>query len=247
MRASGPTARAALSIEQLFHHPLDMLRTGLRFLHDRRPANPLVTRERRKVVPSFERVGVGVQRGSHIGGNHMDDAGSNGLFLHGGKTSYRIDDTAIIDKNEGGTRFNDGRCYTASMTLFLKLYAIALPVFFAIDMAWLGLVAKNFYREQIGHLLKPDVNWTAAIAFYLLFLAGLVAFVIAPAVESKQWTHALAMGAFFGLVSYATYDLTNLAVAKDWPLTLTLVDMAWGTALGAAVSTATYFVAQKIG
>lgn len=133
------------------------------------------------------------------------------------------------------------------MPEFLKLYAIALPFFFLIDMAWLGLVAKDFYRQQIGQLLKPDVNWTAAIAFYLLFLAGLVTFVIIPAVEGKQWTHALAMGAFFGLVTYATYDLTNLAVAKDWPLTLTLVDMAWGTALGAAVSTATYFVAQKIG
>jgi uncharacterized membrane protein len=133
------------------------------------------------------------------------------------------------------------------MPQFLKLYAIALPVFFAIDMLWLGVVAKNFYRQQIGHLLKPDVNWTAAIAFYLLFLAGLVFFVIEPAMTKGSWHDALLRGAFFGLVTYATYDLTNLAVAKDWPLTLTLVDMAWGTALGAAVSTTTYFVAQKIG
>ena len=131
--------------------------------------------------------------------------------------------------------------------MFLKLYAIALPIFFIIDMTWLGLIAKKFYREQIGALLRPDVNWIAAIIFYLLFLAGLVFFVIAPAVEKRQWLHALATGAFFGLVTYATYDLTNLAVAKDWPLLVTIVDLAWGTTLGAVVATLTYFIAQKIG
>lgn len=133
------------------------------------------------------------------------------------------------------------------MTLFLKLYAIALPVFFAVDMTWLGLVAKNFYRRQIGHLLKPEVNWTAAIAFYLLFLAGLVVFVIEPAVAKKSLADAVVRGAFFGLVTYATYDLTNLAVAKDWPLTVTVVDMAWGAVLAATVAAATYAVATKIG
>lgn len=131
--------------------------------------------------------------------------------------------------------------------MFIKLFAIAFPVFLAIDMVWLGLVAKNFYRQQIGALLKPDVNWIAAIAFYLLFIAGLVFFVIAPAVEKKQWLHALLTGAFFGLVTYATYDLTNLAVAKDWPLLVTIVDLAWGMTLGALVATLTYFIAQKIG
>jgi len=75
--------------------------------------------------------------------------------------------------------------------MFIKLYAIALPVFFAIDMVWLGLVAKNFYRAQIGMLLKPDVNWIAAIIFYLIFIAGLVMFVIAPAMEHSSWRHAL--------------------------------------------------------
>lgn len=128
-----------------------------------------------------------------------------------------------------------------------KLYAIALPVFFAVDMAWLGLVAKNFYRRQIGHLLKPDVNWTAAIAFYLLFLAGLVFFVIEPAVEKKSLADAVVRGAFFGLVTYATYDLTNLAVAKDWPLAITIVDMAWGAVLAASVAAITYAIALKIG
>ena len=131
--------------------------------------------------------------------------------------------------------------------MFIKLYVIALPVFFAIDMIWLGLVAKGFYAKQIGSLLKPDVNWTAAILFYLLFIIGLVVFVITPAVEKNSWTHALLFGALFGLVCYATYDLTNLAVAKDWPLLVTIVDLAWGAVLAASVSVVTYFIASKIG
>lgn len=131
--------------------------------------------------------------------------------------------------------------------MFFKLYAIALPVFFAIDMLWLGLIAKNFYREQIGTLMKPDVNWTAAVIFYLIFIAGLVTFVISPAVEKNSWTHALIFGAFFGLVCYATYDLTNLAVAKDWPLLVTVVDLVWGAVLAASVSVITYFIADKLG
>ena len=131
--------------------------------------------------------------------------------------------------------------------MFLKLYAIALPVFFAIDMIWLGLVAKNFYRAQIGTLMKPDVNWLAAIIFYVIFIAGLIVFVISPAMEKGSWTHAVFFGALFGLVCYATYDLTNLAVAKDWPLLVTIIDLIWGAVLAASVSTITYFIANKIG
>ena len=130
--------------------------------------------------------------------------------------------------------------------MFIKLYAIALPVFFAIDMFWLGVVSKNFYRAQIGTLLKTDVNWVAAIVFYLLFIVGLVIFVITPAIEKSSWVHAVMFGALFGLVCYATYDLTNLAVAKDWPLLITIVDMIWGTVLAASVSTVTYFIANAI-
>ncbi|MFZ2523096.1 MAG: DUF2177 family protein [Minisyncoccia bacterium] len=131
--------------------------------------------------------------------------------------------------------------------MFIKLFAIALPVFFAIDMVWLGLVAKDFYRAQIGPLMKADVNWAAAIIFYLIFIAGLVVFVISPAMEKGTWTLALLYGALFGLVCYATYDLTNLAVAKDWPLLVTIVDLIWGAVLASSVSVATYFIASKIG
>ncbi len=130
--------------------------------------------------------------------------------------------------------------------MFAKLYLIAISVFFAIDMLWIGVVAKDFYRTQIGALMKTDINWVAAIIFYLIFIIGLVIFVIAPAVEKDSWTHALIFGALFGLVCYATYDLTNLAIAKDWPLLVTIVDLAWGAFLAAAVSVATYFIASKI-
>lgn len=131
--------------------------------------------------------------------------------------------------------------------MFTKLYLIALPVFFAIDMLWLGIVAKNFYAKQIGHLMKTDINWAAAIIFYLIFIAGLVVFVITPAMEKGSWAHALLFGALFGFVCYATYDLTNLAVAKDWPLLVTIVDLIWGAVLAASVSTITHFIAHKIG
>jgi uncharacterized membrane protein len=131
--------------------------------------------------------------------------------------------------------------------MFLKLYAIALPTFFAIDMVWLGLIARNFYKEQIGFLMKPDINWTAAVIFYLLFLIGLVVFVIEPAVAKKEFSRALWTGALFGLITYATYDLTNLATLKDWPMKVVIVDMIWGTVLAASVSAVTYFVAVKIG
>lgn len=131
--------------------------------------------------------------------------------------------------------------------MFIKLFLIALPVFFAIDMVWLGLVAKNFYRDQIGFLMTPNINWVAAIVFYLIFIAGLVLFVISPAMEKGSWIYAILFGALFGFITYATYDLTNLATLKDWPLMVTIVDLIWGAVLAASVSTITYFIISKIG
>ena len=130
--------------------------------------------------------------------------------------------------------------------MFLKLFFIALPILFAIDMAWLILVAKKFYQQQIGFLMKPDINWFAAIIFYLLFIVGLVIFVISPAIEKHSWVQAIIFGALFGLITYATYDLTNLATMKDWPLLVTVVDLIWGTVLAASISGITYFIAGKI-
>lgn len=130
--------------------------------------------------------------------------------------------------------------------MFLKLFIIALSVFFVIDMVWLVLVAKKFYQEQIGFLMKPEINWLAAIVFYFLFIIGLVIFVISPAVEKHSWMHALVFGALFGLITYATYDLTNLATLKDWPLLVTVVDLIWGTVLASSISVITYFIVNKI-
>jgi uncharacterized membrane protein len=131
--------------------------------------------------------------------------------------------------------------------MFIKLFLIALPVFFAIDLVWLGLIAKKFYNQHLGFLMRPDVGWFAAIVFYLLFISGLVTFVITPAVEKHSLMNAVLFGAFFGLVTYSTYDLTNLATLKDWPLLVTVVDLVWGMVLSASVSLVTYIIANKIG
>ena len=118
----------------------------------------------------------------------------------------------------------------------LLLYALTLAVFFLIDMVWLGVVAKGFYREHLGTMVSPKVNWGAAILFYLVFIVGLVVFVIRPALASGRSLEALLFGALFGFISYATYDLSNLATLKDWPVVVTVVDLAWGTVLGGSVS-----------
>jgi uncharacterized membrane protein len=123
-----------------------------------------------------------------------------------------------------------------SLKQALILYGITLAIFFLIDMVWLGLVAKGFYRRQLGTFLSPQVRWGAAILFYLLFITGLLVFVVRPALLRDAPLEALLFGALFGLICYATYDLSNMATLKDWPLIVTVVDLVWGTALGGAVS-----------
>lgn len=116
------------------------------------------------------------------------------------------------------------------------LYLITWAVFFAVDMIWLGAVAKGFYRKHLGYLMAPKVVWPAAILFYLLFIAGLVVFAVRPGVLAGAPLKGLLLGAFLGLVSYATYDLTNQATVKDWPVIVTVVDLVWGTVLGGSVA-----------
>ncbi|SMP44452.1 DUF2177 family protein [Anoxynatronum buryatiense] len=129
---------------------------------------------------------------------------------------------------------------------WFRLYLMAVIVFFGIDLIWLGIVAQRFYQQQIGFLLSPRVNWPAAITFYLLYVAGMVFFALRPAIVQGSWQTALLTGAFFGFITYATYDLTNLATLKDWPLLVTLVDLAWGTTLGAAVTTVTFLITRAL-
>lgn len=128
--------------------------------------------------------------------------------------------------------------------MFIKYYLVALFIFLVIDLLWLGLIAKNLYSKQLGHLMSDNVNWIAAIIFYLLFIVGLVFFVIMPAIEKGSWSYALLAGFLFGLISYATYDLTNLATLKDWPISITLIDLMWGTSLGGLVSMITFFLVR---
>jgi len=128
----------------------------------------------------------------------------------------------------------------------VKHYFITLFVFLVMDAIWLGLIAQPFYQEQIGFLLAKKANWAAAGVFYLLYVAGLVFFVVEPALRTRATPGRAALrGAFFGLVAYATYDLTNLATVDRWPLLLTAVDMAWGAALGALTTLVGVWAARR--
>ena len=132
---------------------------------------------------------------------------------------------------------------------FLKIfisYILTAIVFFAIDMVWLGVIAKNLYRKQLGDLLSENVNWTAAIIFYLIFIVGIFIFVIIPSVEKQSLLRAILLGAIFGFITYATYDLTNYATLKGFPLTIVFIDLAWGAVLTSLVSIAGYYIMQLV-
>ena len=122
------------------------------------------------------------------------------------------------------------------MAYYLKLNFATLIAFFAIDMVWLGLVAPMFYRKHLGFLLAPSTNWIAAIIFYLLFIVGILVFVVVPGLENNSLKTTLLLAALFGLITYATYDLTNLATVMDWPVIVSIVDIAWGGVLSISVS-----------
>jgi len=130
------------------------------------------------------------------------------------------------------------------MLNFIKVYLTSFVVFFAIDIVWLGVVAQKLYAKHLGYIMKPKPNWFAALVFYLLYIVGIVFFVINPALEKASWQYALLAGLFFGFITYATYDLTNLATLKDWPLTITIIDLIWGSVLGGSVSVITYAIVK---
>ena len=132
------------------------------------------------------------------------------------------------------------------MLSWLTQYAVAAAVFVFVDFVWLTTIAQKVYDRRMGHLLADSPNVGAAVLFYAIFLAGLVFFVVHPAVDAGSWQRALLAGAFFGLVTYATWDLTNLAVLKDFPASIVPIDMAWGTFLAASVSISTYAVVQVL-
>lgn len=121
-------------------------------------------------------------------------------------------------------------------------YGIILAVFLMIDGFWLLVIAKKLYAQQLGYLMAEQPRLLAALVFYLLFVLGLQAFVVNPALAAESWKAALLPGLLFGLITYATYDLTNLATVKDWPVMITVIDLLWGSFVSATVSTVSYFL-----
>ncbi len=123
-------------------------------------------------------------------------------------------------------------------------YLLMALVFFAIDLVWLGAIAKNFYQQQLGRLFSDKINWTAAMIFYFLFILGVMIFAVYPGVVKDSLGRALIFGVLYGLFTYATYDLTNLATLKDWPLTVVIVDIIWGMVLCGTISAVGFGVAK---
>lgn len=133
-----------------------------------------------------------------------------------------------------------------SYTIISAVYAIMLATFLAVDLAWLGIAARGFYTKHLGRFFADKVKWPAAFVFYLLFVAGMLIFAVEPALAHRSLARAAVLGALYGLFTYATYDLTNLATLKDWPLPIVVVDIGWGMVLSALVSVAGYLAAARM-
>ncbi len=133
-----------------------------------------------------------------------------------------------------------------SITKLFISYVLTFIVFFIIDMAWLGFIAKDLYKKYLGSFLSEQVNWVAAFIFYLLFIVGVFIFAILPSVEKNSLNSAIFLGALFGFFTYATYDLTNLATLKGWPLNIVFIDILWGSVLTGIVSTAGFYIVKYV-
>lgn len=131
------------------------------------------------------------------------------------------------------------------MKIFLSLYGIAAALFIVIDAIWLTTIANSFYKDKLSKLLAEKPNLGAAVLFYAIYLVALVVFVIKPGVSQSLWEVA-GKGALLGLAMYATYDLTNQATIKDWPTSITVVDLMWGTFITAVVSVGTVFIYSRL-
>jgi uncharacterized membrane protein len=133
------------------------------------------------------------------------------------------------------------------MTRLLVAYATTLVVFCCGDFVWLGGVAKEYYQSQLGGLLLAQPNWAAAVIFYALYAAGIVFFCISPALDAASLGKAALLGALLGALAYATYDLSNLATLKGWPVALSLVDIAWGAFVTSVAASAGYQMTKLVG
>ena len=132
------------------------------------------------------------------------------------------------------------------MIRYLLTYSATLVAFLAVDFIWLGFVATRFYREQLGQMMLDKPLLGVAFVFYALYAVGILVLAVLPGVREDNWRTAALLGALLGLVAYGTYDLTNLATLKGWPVTMTFVDMAWGAVLTAISATAGYYAASLL-
>ena len=133
-----------------------------------------------------------------------------------------------------------------NISYYLKLYVLTVPVFFVIDIVWLGVIAKGFYRRNLGFILSTDVNWAAVFIFFLIYIAGIIFFAVRPALASNTLRDAALLGGLFGFFTYATYDLTNMATIKDWPLKIVVIDILWGTCLCILVAGLSFLIAKRL-
>lgn len=132
------------------------------------------------------------------------------------------------------------------MLHYLVAWIATAVTFFAIDLVWLGVVARSFYRDRIGALMLDQINISAAVLFYLIYVVGIVIFAVAPALQSGSWITALVFGALFGFFAYATYDMTNLATLRGWPLEVVVVDILWGTFITGASATIGFIITRSL-
>ena len=130
--------------------------------------------------------------------------------------------------------------------VYAKAYIATLVVFFGLDVLWLGVVARTFYASQLGGLMRDNINVAAAGGFYLAYVAGIVYFAVAPALVEGSLARAAVNGALLGLLAYGTYDMTNIATLKDWPVTMSLVDMGWGGLLTSASAVAGFLMTRAL-
>jgi uncharacterized membrane protein len=130
---------------------------------------------------------------------------------------------------------------------YIIMYIVTLIVFFAVDIVWLGFIAKDLYRKHLGFIMSEKPNWSAAIVFYMGYIVGLIFFALYPALQNGSLVYAALVGGFFGLITYATYDMTNLATLKDWPKFIVVVDIIWGTVLCSATTSISFIILRAMG
>lgn len=132
-----------------------------------------------------------------------------------------------------------------SFAKIISIYFLSIVVFLIIDSIWLLKVSPKLYKNNIGHLMADKPQLWAALLFYLIFIAGLMALVLIPALNNNNFAHAAIYGAVFGLVTYATFDLTSQAVFRGWPVKITIIDLLWGTSLTTLVSVIVFWLSDK--